>query len=53
MSIVDRILELHKPWTYSMKNLGNIEFCEHCRDSTGKNFVSYPCPTVRSLEGEK
>lgn len=35
-----------------MKNLGNIEFCEHCRDSTGKNFVSYPCPTVKLINKE-
>jgi hypothetical protein len=47
----EKLLDLHKPWTYTMKRLGSLEFCSECNDSTGRPFVAYPCKTVRIIKG--
>lgn len=49
-SLITRLLEMHKPWTYTVKRLGIIEFCSYCKDNTGRTYVTYPCDTVRLVK---
>ena len=52
-SLINDILELHKPWTYEIKKLGNLYFCSHCRSDGGRTYVSYPCKTVKIINQYK
>lgn len=41
------ILDIHKPWVYTLKRLGEMEFCNRCKDNTGRIYVSYPCTEAK------
>jgi hypothetical protein len=49
-SLSQKLLEMHKPWSYTVKRLGTIDFCSYCRDNTGRTYVTYPCDTVRLVK---
>lgn len=49
--MINRLQDLHKPIVGPADNY----VCDHCTDLYGDtaDFIPYPCPTIKILEGEQ
>ncbi len=48
---IERVRALHAPQEYTIWSGARLQRCTHSRDETGY-CLSYPCPTLRALDGE-
>lgn len=46
---IERVRQLHQP----IENGEWEPHCSHCREGVGYvDFVDYPCPTIKALDGD-
>lgn len=51
---ISRVRELHKPATISEGSI-HTRYCTECAKSISDadDFIQYPCPTIKALDGEQ
>lgn len=52
LSMVEAVLELHRPEAFEdAYSMQSGFMCESCYDPDKNEWIEYPCPTVRAIEG--